>query len=177
MQSRCMARTVEPLADITASIRVVRGLRVLLDDDLARVYGVTTKRLNQQARRNAERFPLDFLIHLSKQEVANLRMQFESSSWGGRRGTGCRHEASVRSGVRGDPGSDGHVAAEAVAWRMGCRPFSSQSLARLPPAAGSGCAAKADSAARADAVSPGCEPPGAPARSGTTRRIRTDRTR
>lgn len=80
-----MSRTLEPLADIAASIRVVRGMRVLLDDDLALVYGVTTKRLNQQVRRNADRFPPDFLIRLSKQEVANLRMQNESSSWGGRR--------------------------------------------------------------------------------------------
>lgn len=80
-------RTLEPLADIASSIRVVRGLRVLLDDDLALVYGVTTKRLNQQARRNAGLFPADFLIHPSKQELAILRSQNPTSSWGGRRGT------------------------------------------------------------------------------------------
>jgi hypothetical protein len=80
-----MPRTLEPLADIASSIRVVRGLRVLLDDDLALVYGVTTKRLNEQVRRNLERFPADFVIHITKQELAILRSQNATSSWGGRR--------------------------------------------------------------------------------------------
>lgn len=80
-----MPRTLEPFADIAASIRVVRGMRVLLDDDLALVYGVTTKRLREQTRRNTDRFPSDFLIQLSRQELASLKMQNESSSWGGRR--------------------------------------------------------------------------------------------
>jgi len=63
----------------------VRGFRVLLDDDLAPVYGVTTKRLNEQVRRNLDRFPADFVIHLTKQDLAILRSQNATSSWGGRR--------------------------------------------------------------------------------------------
>jgi hypothetical protein len=58
---------------------------VLLDVDLALVYGVTTKRLNEQVRRNAKRFPADFLIRLTKQDLTNLRSQIATSSWGGRR--------------------------------------------------------------------------------------------
>lgn len=80
-----MPGKTQPPIEIGATIRVVRGHRVLLDDDLALVYGVTTKRLNQQVRRNADRFPPDFLICLTKQEVADLRLQNATSSWGGRR--------------------------------------------------------------------------------------------
>ncbi len=57
----------------------------MLDTDLALVYGVTAKRLNEQVRRNAGRFPDDFLIRLSKQDLAILRSQIATSSWGGRR--------------------------------------------------------------------------------------------
>jgi hypothetical protein len=61
------------------------GRRVLLDVDLALDYGVTTKRLNEQVRRNAERFPADFLFRLTRQDLKDLRSQFATSSWGGRR--------------------------------------------------------------------------------------------
>ena len=54
-------------------IYLIRGQRVMLDFDLARVYGVTTKRLKEQFRRNAERFPNDFAFELAHQELANLR--------------------------------------------------------------------------------------------------------
>ena len=60
-------------------IFTVRGKRVILDSDLAHIYGVPTKRLNEQVRRNAERFPPDFLIRLTaseKKEVQHLRSQF-----------------------------------------------------------------------------------------------------
>ena len=72
---------VEPL------IRELRGERVMLDSDLARIYGVPTKRLNEQVRRNADRFPPDFVFQLTPQEVANLRSQIatSSSAYGGRR--------------------------------------------------------------------------------------------
>jgi phage regulator Rha-like protein len=67
-------------------IRIIRGQRVILDSDLARVYGVTTKRLNQAVKRNQDRFPADFAFQLANQEVAILRSQFvTSSSYGGRR--------------------------------------------------------------------------------------------
>lgn len=57
----------------------------MLDADLAEVYGVSTKRLNEQVKRNKERFPPEFMFQLTKEEVANLRSQIATSSWGGRR--------------------------------------------------------------------------------------------
>jgi hypothetical protein len=63
----------------------VRGQRVLLDSDLADLYEVDTKRLNEQVKRNAERFPADFMFQLSPEEFADLKSQFATSSWGGRR--------------------------------------------------------------------------------------------
>jgi hypothetical protein len=67
-------------ADIVSRIVSIRGQRVLFDYDLAAVYGVTTKRLNQQVNRNIERFPADFAFHLDTQELANLKLQFATSS-------------------------------------------------------------------------------------------------
>jgi phage regulator Rha-like protein len=67
-------------------IRTVRGRRVILDADLARVYGVLTKQLNQAVKRNLDRFPDDFAFQLTNHEVAILRSQIvTSSSYGGRR--------------------------------------------------------------------------------------------
>lgn len=68
-----------------ANILVVRGTRVILDSDLARLYGVAPKRFNEQVRRNLARFPSDFMFRLTNQEVAILRSQNATSSWGGRR--------------------------------------------------------------------------------------------
>ena len=62
--------------EVSKKIFVVRGHRVLLDADLAELYGVTTSRLNEQVRRNADRFPEDFLLRLTNQEVAALRSHF-----------------------------------------------------------------------------------------------------
>ena len=71
---------------IERSIHLIRGQKVLLDDDLAALYGVPVKRLNEQVRRNLDRFPDDFMFRLDIEEAANLRSQFAtSSSWGGRR--------------------------------------------------------------------------------------------
>jgi hypothetical protein len=74
---------------VASRILVVRGLRVIVDADLATLYGVPTKRLNEQVRRNAERFPADFAFQLTQQETAALRSQIATSSpaaaWGGRR--------------------------------------------------------------------------------------------
>jgi hypothetical protein len=60
-------------------VQIVRGQRVMLDLDLARLYGVTTKSLNQAVQRNAERFPGDFAYQLTKQEFACLRPQIVTS--------------------------------------------------------------------------------------------------
>jgi hypothetical protein len=62
-------------------IRTIRGQRVILDTDLARIYGVPTKRLNEQVKRNAKRFPPDFLFQLTAEETVNLnRSQFATGS-------------------------------------------------------------------------------------------------
>jgi hypothetical protein len=75
-----------PSAEQLASrILVVRGRRVILDQHLAELYGVPTRRLNEQVRRNAGRFPPEFVIALTNQEVADLKSQFATSSWGGKR--------------------------------------------------------------------------------------------
>jgi len=70
---------------IEARILMIRGERVMLDADLAQLYGVATKVLVQAVKRNAERFPLDFMFQLTPDEFANLRSQIVTSSWGGRR--------------------------------------------------------------------------------------------
>ncbi len=69
-----------PLELIEERIYTFRGKRVMLDSDLARLYGVTTKRLNEQVQRNADRFPEDFSFKLKNQEVAELRSQIATSS-------------------------------------------------------------------------------------------------
>jgi ORF6N domain len=71
---------------ITSAIRTVRGQKVLLDEDLARIYGVPTKALNRAVKRNLKRFPDDFMFQLTRSEFENLKYQFgTSSSHGGRR--------------------------------------------------------------------------------------------
>ncbi len=70
-----------PVEHITRAILVLRGHKVLLDTELAALYGVTTKRLNEQVKRNAERFPEDFLFRLSAAEVEMLnRSQIATGS-------------------------------------------------------------------------------------------------
>ena len=75
------------LESVEHLIRELRGERVMLDSDLARIYGVPTFRLNQAVKRNRERFPEDFLFQLTPDEFANLISQsaISSSSHGGRR--------------------------------------------------------------------------------------------
>ena len=66
-------------------IHEIRGQKVMLDADLARLYQVETKVLNQAVRRNIKRFPEDFMFQLDNKEFANLKSQIVTSSWGGRR--------------------------------------------------------------------------------------------
>ena len=70
-----------------ALIRTIRGEKVILDSDLAQLYGVTTSRLNEQVKRNLERFPRDFVFRLTRPEFENLISQIATSSsgYGGRR--------------------------------------------------------------------------------------------
>jgi hypothetical protein len=70
---------------ITRSIYVIRDQKVMPDSDLAELYGIETKRLNEQVKRNPERFPEDFMFQLTLEEWSNLRSQNATSSWGGRR--------------------------------------------------------------------------------------------
>ena len=65
-----------PLEEIQGRIRLIRSTKVLLDRDLAELYGVPTKALKQAVRRNPERFPSDFMFELSREEWANQRSQF-----------------------------------------------------------------------------------------------------
>ena len=67
---------MQPLENIENLIHVIRGKQVMLDVDLARLYGVETKRLNEQVKRNIERFPEDFMFQLSKEEAESSRSQF-----------------------------------------------------------------------------------------------------
>ncbi len=70
---------------IASKICFLRGEKVLLDSDLAVLYGVSTKVLKQTVRRNAPRFPNDFMFELTDIEFENLRSQIVTSSWGGQR--------------------------------------------------------------------------------------------
>jgi ORF6N domain len=71
--------------ELVAQILEIRGLRVIVDAHLARLYGVTTKRLNEQVRRNAARFPREFAFVLTRDEATLLKPHFAASSWGGKR--------------------------------------------------------------------------------------------
>src|SRR5882724_2759753 len=72
--------TIERVRQIEEMIFLIRGRRVMLDSDLARIYGVTTKQLNQQFKRNRARFLDDFAFVLSNQEVVQMRSQFVTAS-------------------------------------------------------------------------------------------------
>jgi len=67
---------MEPVEQIVSRILLVRGQKAMLDADLANIYGVTTKALNQAVKRNAERFPEDFAFQLTPAEAGHLRSQF-----------------------------------------------------------------------------------------------------
>jgi hypothetical protein len=74
-----------PAERIEGAILMIRGEKVMLDADLASLYGVTTKRLNEQVKRNIGRFPDTFMFQLTNAEFDGLRSQIATSSWGGRR--------------------------------------------------------------------------------------------
>ena len=71
--------------NIQPMIRIIRERQVMLDSDLSALYGVETRRLNEQVKRNMERFPDDFMFQLNKDELDNLMSQNATSSWGGTR--------------------------------------------------------------------------------------------
>lgn len=71
-----------PVEKIEAMIYTIRGLKVMLDSDLAKLYGVETRRLNEQVRRNLDRFPSDFMFQLTSDEFEVLKSQFATSKLG-----------------------------------------------------------------------------------------------
>lgn len=78
-------KDMEQLQMIQSKIYEIRGQRVMLDFDLAEMYQVETRVLNQAVKRNAERFPPDFMFQLNAEEWQILKSQFVTSSWGGSR--------------------------------------------------------------------------------------------
>jgi hypothetical protein len=72
-------RALVPVEDIARRIHTVRGQRVMLDSDLAALYGVPTKRLNERVTRNRKRFPADFVFRLTIEETAILKSQIATS--------------------------------------------------------------------------------------------------
>ena len=81
-EMQAMAKDVSP-DKIQSRILSIRGVQVMLDRDLAELYGVPVKRLNEQVSRNIERFPVGFMFQLSATEFAHLKSQIATSSWGG----------------------------------------------------------------------------------------------
>ena len=92
-----MRKEVIPIERIARAILVIRGDKVMLDSNLAALYGVTTGHLNRAVKRNRSRFPADLMFELTLQEVANLKCQIGISSWGGRRR--ARPHAFTEQGV------------------------------------------------------------------------------
>ena len=76
---------VFPSERIEKTILLLRGHKIILDRDLAAMYGVSTRDLNKAVSRNLDRFPDDFMLQLTRSEFNNLKFQFGTSSWGGTR--------------------------------------------------------------------------------------------
>jgi len=96
-------RAIIPIEQIEHAIYVIREERVILDSDLAELYGVETRRLNEQVKRNRGRFPQDFMFQLSPEEFEDLKSHFATSrsGWGGRRkALSCGFEQNSSRGQR-----------------------------------------------------------------------------
>jgi len=93
---------------ILAKIHEIDGAKVMLDSDLAELYQVPTKRLNEQVKRNSARFPLDFMFQLNREQWNLLKSHSATSSWGGRRTLPfvfTEQGVSMRSSVLRDSGN------------------------------------------------------------------------
>ena len=75
-------QTIIPIERIASRIYLMRGEKVMLDSDLARLYGIPTSRLNEQFKRNRDRFPADFAFQMTKEEFQSLMSQIEISNAG-----------------------------------------------------------------------------------------------
>ena len=82
-----MSKTIQaiPIERLQRHIFIIRDIKVMLSSDLADLYGVEVKVLNQAVKRNKERFPADFVFQLTHDEFSNLKSQIVTSSWGGAR--------------------------------------------------------------------------------------------
>jgi len=78
-------KALVPFEIIEKKILLIGGQKVMLDSDLAELYGVETKMLVRAVKRNSERFPYDFMVQLTQEEFSNLKCHFGTSRWGGRR--------------------------------------------------------------------------------------------
>ncbi len=76
---------IPSIENIQRKIYTIRGVQVMLDEDLSILYNVETRALNQAVKRNRQRFPVEFMFQLNETEMEILRSQFVISSWGGRR--------------------------------------------------------------------------------------------
>jgi hypothetical protein len=94
-----MTDSMIPADHVLRRIHIIRGQRVILDVDLAELYGVSTKRLNEQVYRNVLRFPTDFMFKLTKEENANLISQRTKSSLKRRGGRRKLHNAFTEHGA------------------------------------------------------------------------------
>jgi hypothetical protein len=80
-----MSKEIIPVQRIAQTILMLRGQKVILSQNLAVLYGVTVGALTQAVKRNASRFPKDFVYQITDEEFMNLKSQIVISSWGGRR--------------------------------------------------------------------------------------------
>jgi len=80
-----MNNEILKLNEIKEKIHTIRGVQVMLDSDLAKLYGVEVRVLNQAVKRNKQRFPDEFMFQLTKEEYESLRSQIVTSSWGGKK--------------------------------------------------------------------------------------------
>jgi len=85
MAKKDIKEVTVPIEKISSKIYLIRDQKVMLDRDLAELYGVETALLKRAVRRNRDRFPNDFMFELSKSELDDLRCQFGTSRWGGTR--------------------------------------------------------------------------------------------
>ena len=85
MKKDIIMSNIVAMETIVSKIYMIRDLKVMLDRDLAELYGVETKQLKRAARRNIDRFPSDFMFDLTRDEFTNLRSHIGTSSWGGER--------------------------------------------------------------------------------------------
>ena len=116
--TRKISGAIVTLDSIERRIHLLRGHKVMLDADLAALYGVETKVLNRAVKRNPDRFPEDFAFQLSAEEIEHLRRQFGTSSWGGSRYAPrafTEHGASMAASVLNSPRA---VQASLMVWRL-----------------------------------------------------------